>query len=413
MIMQKPIATAALAALSSGAALGFLNQALAGDPISPRGASGPVAEGGGDAGDRATPAQPVLRPVVQPVVQPVPQAVSIAAPAAEHEASNGPGSSAPLGPQDKLVWHRDLEEAKRIAKKEGKHLLLDFTGSEWCGFCSKLHAEVFDQPDYASGAEGDFVHVVLDFRSDLRARRDLPFAEQNDRLRASLNVEAFPTVLLMTSDGVPYESFPYRAGGAGPYVDRLLFAREKALFLEKNVPKIAGAVAGAQSQKQAQAAADEAILLLTQAGAHPLARSLVPIVSAVMKAEAVSPKREAAAVAALSAAEVVTKEIIDRAFRLDPRNGSGLPETALAGAFRSIKDVEEVRELVDRAEALRRAGPIFDVQRAAQLYGDCAYWSQNWLGDASRAAIHARFALSLEPKDPDLRAMLEGLSAGK
>lgn len=323
------------------------------------------------------------------------------------------GGGTALGPQDKVVWHRDIEEAKRLAKKEGKHLLLDFTGSEWCGFCTKLNSEVFAHPDYAPGAEGDFVHVVLDYGADLRARRDLPFAEQNDRLRTNLNIEAFPTVLLMTAEGVPYESFPYRAGGAGPYLDRLLFSREKALFLEKNVPKISGAVAAAQSKEKAEAAADEATLLLTQAGAHPLARPLVPIVSAVMKGEGVTPEREAAAVAALSAAEVVTKEIIDRAFRLDPRNGAGLPEAALAGAFRSIKDVEEVRELVDRAEALRRAGPIFDLQRAAQLYGDCAYWSQNWLGDASRAAVHARFALSLEPKDPDLRAMLEGLSAGK
>ncbi len=388
MTMQKPILTAALVALCSGMALGFFNEAMAGDPIALKGATGPVA---------GEPAAADVTAAVSIAVEPVPE----------------PDRAVALGAQEKITWHRDLEEAKRIAKKEGKHLLLDFTGSGWCGFCTKLHAEVFDHPDYAPGVAGDFVHVVLDFDAELNARKDLPFADQNNRLRESLKIEAFPTVLLMTADGVAYESFAYAPGGAGPYVDRLLFAREKASFLEKTVPKIAGAVARAKSAELAAAAADEAMLLLTQAGAHPLARRLVPIVTTVMKSENVSPKREAAAVAALSAAEVVDREVIDRAFRLDPRNGAGLPEAALAGAFRSIEDVDQVEWLIDRAELLRRAGPIFDVQRAAQLYGDCAYWAQNWLGDASRAAVHARFALSLDPKDPDLRSMLEGLSSGK
>ena len=40
-------------------------------------------------------------------------------------------------------WIADYDEAVKIAKAEGKDLLVDFTGSDWCGWCIKLHDEVF------------------------------------------------------------------------------------------------------------------------------------------------------------------------------------------------------------------------------------------------------------------------------
>ena len=34
-------------------------------------------------------------------------------------------------------WTSDFEAAKAQAAKEGKDLLIDFTGSDWCGWCIK------------------------------------------------------------------------------------------------------------------------------------------------------------------------------------------------------------------------------------------------------------------------------------
>ena len=59
-------------------------------------------------------------------------------------------------------WFTDLDEAKAVAAKENKPLLVDFTGSDWCGFCIKLHAEVFDTPEFGEFAKG-YVLVELDF----------------------------------------------------------------------------------------------------------------------------------------------------------------------------------------------------------------------------------------------------------
>lgn len=333
-------------------------------------------------------------------------------------------SAAPGGPlvQDpvpavqsapEMTWYHDLNEARQVAARDGKHVLIDFTGTGWCGFCKRLDQEVFSKPEFKTNAHENFVCVALDFDARLEARKDRPHPEENNRLRDALQVEGFPTVVLMTPKGVVYDRYGYEQGGPGPYVDKLLRAHEKAMYLERNVPALAGAVARAKSPEEAAKAADEAILLLTQAGEHPLAKPLVPLAQAALKSEKVAPERQRAAVLALSAASVVDDTLIDLAFQIDPRNKAGLPEAAIAGAFRSLDDIDRVKGLVARTDALLRAGPIFDKERASQLYGDSAYWTSSFLKEPEAAAVMARFALTLDPKDPSRRRMLESLSAGR
>ena len=57
----------------------------------------------------------------------------------------------------------DFEAAKAKAKAENKLLLVDFTGSDWCVWCKKLKAEVFDQDTFQTAAPEQFVLVELDF----------------------------------------------------------------------------------------------------------------------------------------------------------------------------------------------------------------------------------------------------------
>ncbi len=57
------------------------------------------------------------------------------------------------------TWETNFEAAKAQAKKENKALLLDFTGSDWCGYCIKLNAAVFSKPEFAKFAEKNLVLV--------------------------------------------------------------------------------------------------------------------------------------------------------------------------------------------------------------------------------------------------------------
>ena len=47
-------------------------------------------------------------------------------------------------------WMTNFEEAKAKAAKENKSLLVDFTGSDWCGYCIQLHKNVFSKDAFTA-----------------------------------------------------------------------------------------------------------------------------------------------------------------------------------------------------------------------------------------------------------------------
>ncbi len=115
-------------------------------------------------------------------------------------------------------WLTDLDEAKKVAAKDNKAILVDFTGSDWCGWCIRLREEVFDKPEFKEASK-HFVLVELDFPRT----KKLPEGqkEKNDALAKEFNVRGFPTVLLMNAQGQPFAKTGYEQGGPVKYVDSL------------------------------------------------------------------------------------------------------------------------------------------------------------------------------------------------
>jgi len=62
-----------------------------------------------------------------------------------------------------LQWLTDLPQAQAQARDENKLVLLDFTGSDWCGWCMKLDEDTFSRPEFADYASKNLVLVQLDF----------------------------------------------------------------------------------------------------------------------------------------------------------------------------------------------------------------------------------------------------------
>ena len=112
-----------------------------------------------------------------------------------------------------LTWLTDLDEAKKVATKENKKLLVDFTGSDWCGYCIKLHKEVFDTPEFEKFAK-DYVLVELDFPK----RKEQPAAEKskNQAAQKKYGVNGFPTVLIMSAGGTVLKRASGYAPDSGP-----------------------------------------------------------------------------------------------------------------------------------------------------------------------------------------------------
>lgn len=102
-------------------------------------------------------------------------------------------------PISDLVWYDSYQDAKLIAERDRKPMLLMFTGSDWCSWCVRLKKDVFEQPEFKSWASDKFVLVELDFPR----KKTLAMSQQvqNEDLKNRYNVRGFPTVVILDSDG--------------------------------------------------------------------------------------------------------------------------------------------------------------------------------------------------------------------
>ena len=100
------------------------------------------------------------------------------------------------------IWQTDFDTARAQAKSENKFILLNFSGSDWCGPCIRLHKEIFDNENFISYADNSLVLVKADFP---RLKKNMLSKEQqkkNEALADTYDSEgAFPLTLLIDADG--------------------------------------------------------------------------------------------------------------------------------------------------------------------------------------------------------------------
>lgn len=93
--------------------------------------------------------------------------------------------------QKELTWHTDVNKAINLSVQQEKPLFLFFTGSDWCGWCKKLVAEVFEKETFRGWAAKNIILVELDFP------RRTPISEQvrkqNKELGQMFGVRGYPT----------------------------------------------------------------------------------------------------------------------------------------------------------------------------------------------------------------------------
>ena len=117
-------------------------------------------------------------------------------------------------------WLTDIDAAKKSASESKKDLLIDFTGSDWCGWCIKLNDEVFKHDAFKTGVKDRFGLVEIDFP---REKGKLPedVRKRNTELGEKYAVQGYPTILLCDAEGKPYAATGYEEGGPEKYVSHL------------------------------------------------------------------------------------------------------------------------------------------------------------------------------------------------
>jgi thioredoxin-related protein len=125
------------------------------------------------------------------------QAISRPSPQPPADESAAQPSSAE--PASELSQDTALSAALNQARSENKMVLLDFTGSDWCGWCKKFDKDVLSTDKFASYAKSKLVLVTLDFPS--HKEQDAALKHANQELKKRFGVNGFPTFVLLDSAG--------------------------------------------------------------------------------------------------------------------------------------------------------------------------------------------------------------------
>jgi thioredoxin-related protein len=115
-------------------------------------------------------------------------------------------------------WKTNYSAALEEAAKQNKMVLLDFTGSDWCGWCIKLQKETFSKPEFQKFAAESLILVELDFPRGKEQSEELK--KQNEELAEKFGIQGFPTLVLLDQQGKEAaRNIGYLAGGPDAFIE--------------------------------------------------------------------------------------------------------------------------------------------------------------------------------------------------
>jgi len=97
-------------------------------------------------------------------------------------------------------WTMDFDAAKALAKEKNLTLLMNFTGSDWCGWCKLMDKNVFSTDQWKNYATQNVVTVFIDFPKN-KSLVPEKLVERNKALSDKFDVQGYPTYILLASNG--------------------------------------------------------------------------------------------------------------------------------------------------------------------------------------------------------------------
>ncbi len=99
-------------------------------------------------------------------------------------------------------WQLNFEQARAEAEQRHKLILLNFSGSDWCGPCIKLKKDVFESAEFTQFSEEHLVLVRADFPRSSKNKLDARQEAHNEALAEKYNRQGkFPFTVLLAPDG--------------------------------------------------------------------------------------------------------------------------------------------------------------------------------------------------------------------
>jgi thioredoxin-related protein len=98
----------------------------------------------------------------------------------------------PAAKGEALFWYTDILKANEESQKTKKPIFAFFTGSDWCGWCKKLQADVFSKKEFITWAKKNVILLELDFPRTKQQPQEI--VQQNNSLQQTFQVRGYPTV---------------------------------------------------------------------------------------------------------------------------------------------------------------------------------------------------------------------------
>ncbi len=102
-----------------------------------------------------------------------------------------------------MEWMTDLEKAGEKAAADGKLLLVEFTGSDWCTACKVQKKKVLEKPEFTDWAQQHYVPVMVDVPNNAALVGGETRLQANKKICDDYGIKVFPALVVMTPELVP------------------------------------------------------------------------------------------------------------------------------------------------------------------------------------------------------------------
>ncbi len=133
----------------------------------------------------------------------------------------GAASGAKLSKSVPSGWDENFAQAKVDAEKDGKLILLAFSGSDWCHWCMKMAEEIYSDRKFIDKAKQKFVLIMIDKPRDqsILSKKAL---KQNPQLREKYAIRGYPCTVIVRPSGEEVKRFGgYQPGGVDKFLAKL------------------------------------------------------------------------------------------------------------------------------------------------------------------------------------------------
>ena len=107
-----------------------------------------------------------------------------------------------------VTWSGNFSTAQKQAEQEHKLILINFSGSDWCGPCIRLRKEILESTTFEGYASDNLILVRADFPRQKKNQLSKDQVKLNEALADKYNSDGkFPFTLLVDENGKVLKSW--------------------------------------------------------------------------------------------------------------------------------------------------------------------------------------------------------------